>query len=213
VKKILVVCTANICRSPYAAAALGARLSLMPGLPGIQISSAGTKALPGAGLCREVDRSLSGGEQVAGDRRGHTSSLVDPSAIESADLILVMELSQRSEVARISPSARRKTFTLLEAAELAQHAQLSPQTRFSDSDGSADVLFGDFVAELHSLRGLAPLRTGARTPLWKKLGRGGHDPLDIPDGHNSASRPHRATLKQVEEATLELAAALDRLFA
>ena len=208
-KKILMVCTANICRSPYAAATLGARTSRMPGLSQIEISSAGTKALPGAGVCEEVERLLHGEAQLTGR---HSSSILNASSIEAADLVLVMDLAQRSEVARIVPSARQRSFTLREAADLARHVRLGPQAGAADGDGSGDVLFRDFVAELHALRGFAPIKTGAEVPFWKRISRAGHDPLDIPDGHNSTYRRHQATLKQVEEATLGLVTALDRLF-
>jgi len=211
VKKILLVCTANVCRSPYAAAILGTQLSLMPGQ--IQVTSAGTKATTGAGLCKDVATALPGIAPVLGDPLAHASSLVDPAAIEAAELILVMELAHRSAVAMISPSARRKTFTLREAARLAQHVQLSPQPDSSERDASGDLQFGEFVAELNSLRGVARLRTRTDAPLWKRIGTRGIDPLDIPDRHNATSGQHRAVLKQVREATEDLAAGLGRLFA
>lgn len=210
-KKILLVCTANICRSPYAAAVLRARLSLMPGHPGIQITSAGTRAAAGAGLCEEAAGVLSD-EPVSDESPAHASSLVQASAVESADLILVMELAHRSTVAMISPSARPRTFTLREAARLAQHVQLAPQPDSSFYDRSGDVRFRDFVAELNSLRGDARLRTPAVAPWWKRNRSRGIDPLDIPDGHNSTNLQHRAVLKQVGESTENLAAALGRLF-
>ncbi|WP_454699179.1 arsenate reductase/protein-tyrosine-phosphatase family protein [Arthrobacter humicola] len=72
-KKILLVCTANICRSPYAVAVLGARLSLMPGQPGIQVISAGTRAATSAGLCEEAASDLSN-EPELGDSPVHASS-------------------------------------------------------------------------------------------------------------------------------------------
>jgi protein-tyrosine-phosphatase len=211
--KILMVCTANICRSPFAAAVLGSRLASIPGEPRVHISSAGTKALSGAGLCGEVERLLQRREPPGGGPLAHAPSLVDASAIETADLILVMELSHRAAVARISPSARRRTFTLREAAGLAQHVQTRPKPASRDRDAAGDVRFRGFVTELNSLRGEVRPRTGANTTLWSRFGAGLADPLDIVDGHNSTSRRHRAALEQVDDATADIAAALTRLFA
>ncbi|WP_307051809.1 arsenate reductase/protein-tyrosine-phosphatase family protein [Arthrobacter oryzae] len=206
------VCTANICRSPYAAAVLGARLSRLPGQPGFQVTSAGTKAIRDAGLCSEA-ASLLSGERVTGESPAHASSLVDDSAIDSADLVLVMELAHRSAVALISPSARQRTFTLREAARLAQHVQLGPRPDSSDHDAPGDVRFREFVEELNSLRGDARLTAPAAGPWWKRTSSRGIDPLDIPDGHNSTNRQHKAVLAQVGEATENIAADLTRLFA
>lgn len=208
---ILLVCTANICRSPYAAAVLDARLSLMPGQSGLQVTSAGTRATTGAGLCQDVASVLSDDLELS-ESPVHASSLVEATAVESADLILVMELAHRSAVAMISPSARQKTFTLREAAQLARHFQLAPQPHRSFHDTSGETGFRDFVAELNLLRGNARLRTPAVAPWWKKDRSRGIDPLDIPDGHNSTNRQHRAVLTQVKETTENLAAGLGRFF-
>lgn len=211
--KILMVCTANICRSPFAAAVLGSRLASISGQPRVHISSAGTKALSGSGLCSEVERSLQRCEPPEGGALAHVPSLVDTLAIETADLILVMELSHRAAVARISPSARRRTFTLREAAGLAQHVQTRPKPGSRDRGAAGEVHFREFVTELNSLRGEVRPRAGASVPLWNRFRVSPADPLDIVDGHNSTSRRHRAALEQVDDATADVAAALIRLFA
>lgn len=104
---ILVVCTANICRSPVAAALLGHELGEL----GISVTSAGTHALVGSMPAPEsVDfiRTRSGAEL-----EWHGVQLTKAAA-EVPDLILTMTEEQRSWIARLAPRTVRRTFTLLE---------------------------------------------------------------------------------------------------
>jgi protein-tyrosine phosphatase len=203
--RVLIVCTANVCRSPYAAAILESALSseLAPGH--IQAVTAGTRAAVGAGICAEVS-SLLGREERPVDAAVHRPSQVDRSTIESADLILAMELSQRSHLARISPAARRRTFTLLEALALATH--LGSMSELGTPGASPEDRFRDFVAALNSLRGRVGPAVPARLPLWKGTVRAPLDPFDIPDGHTSTRRRHRLVLQQVGDAAAGFAEVL-----
>lgn len=108
---ILVVCTANICRSPVAAALLGHELGEL----GISVTSAGTHALVGSSPAPEsVDfvRMRSGAEL-----EWHGVQLTKAAA-EVPDLILTMTEEQRSWIARLAPRTVRRTFTLLEFARV-----------------------------------------------------------------------------------------------
>jgi protein-tyrosine phosphatase len=85
--RILVVCTANICRSPVAEAILRDSL-LQAGLSDWEVASAGTWAYPGqAAATYSVE--------VLGERGmsidDHRSRLVDEALLSEADLILCME--------------------------------------------------------------------------------------------------------------------------
>jgi protein-tyrosine phosphatase len=83
-RRVLVVCHANLCRSPYLAAVLRRNL------PDIEITSAGVM---GAGR-----RVPSPAQQAARDRgfdvSEHRSSLLSSTALERAELIIVMEPRQ-----------------------------------------------------------------------------------------------------------------------
>lgn len=97
---ILVVCHANICRSPTAERILQKKL------PGHRISSAGIKALEGEDAdFQAIKTALRHGVVVA----GHTARQLTAGMCDDADLILVMEPEQINQVADIRPSARSKT--------------------------------------------------------------------------------------------------------
>lgn len=111
--RILVVCTANICRSPVAEAALRAALEGS----GIEVSSAGTHAEHGRGAdpvaAEYVRREL-------GRRLVHHARLLTPELAGAADLVLTMTSAQRTLVAELAPRAVRRTFTLRELAKIVE---------------------------------------------------------------------------------------------
>ncbi|WP_456237999.1 arsenate reductase/protein-tyrosine-phosphatase family protein, partial [Marisediminicola senii] len=110
--RVLVVCTANVCRSPFAAALLANRLVAADPGTTITVSSAGSRAHHGAAAC-EVAAAMAtdGGFPIL----GHASRPLDVSTIEGADLILTAEAAHRSAVSRLVPGARARTFTISEA--------------------------------------------------------------------------------------------------
>lgn len=102
-KQILTVCTGNICRSPLA------QVLLEKMLPGVTVSSAGLGALVGAGadpLAVEVaaDQGL--------DLTAHRARQLAAWMCQQADLILVMEQSQKADLERQCPWVRGKVFRL-----------------------------------------------------------------------------------------------------
>lgn len=113
--RVLAVCTGNICRSPLMAALL--RAGMGEEGEGIAVTSAGTSALIGHPVHSTVVTQLNAlglptPREVA---RQLTAPMVD-----DADLVLTAERAHRSRVVRLSPRAVRRTFTLLEFAELAR---------------------------------------------------------------------------------------------
>ena len=102
-EKILVVCEANLCRSPMAERIFADRL------PGKAIGSAGLTARPGraadtvtAHLMRERGYDL--GE--------HVSAVLTMSHARAAHLILTMTLNQRSRIEHAYPFTRGKVYRL-----------------------------------------------------------------------------------------------------
>ncbi|MFC3285504.1 low molecular weight protein-tyrosine-phosphatase [Litchfieldella rifensis] len=100
---ILVVCRANICRSPVAAAMLRQRL------PGHRIQSAGVTALVGQGV-DPTARQL--GEADGLDFSQHQARQLDAALLAGADLVLVMSEGQRCEIGKHWPAALGKTMRL-----------------------------------------------------------------------------------------------------
>lgn len=114
--RILVVCTANICRSPTAAGLLAAHLSDIP----FRIDSAGVSAYPGARICPASRALATAAEPSAAARfAAHASQQATRSQVRDADLVLALDRGHRAALVRSAPAARARIFTLREAAALA----------------------------------------------------------------------------------------------
>ena len=102
-KSVLVLCTGNICRSPYAEAVLKHRA------PGIFVDSAGLSAM--------VDYEADATGQAVARGRGidlseHKAKQVSRHLIGQSDLILVMDDEHLSRLHRKYPDSRGKSFKL-----------------------------------------------------------------------------------------------------
>ncbi|MCI1047000.1 low molecular weight phosphotyrosine protein phosphatase [Caballeronia zhejiangensis] len=104
IRQLLVVCTANICRSPVIASVLAECL------PGVAVSSAGVAAK--AGLPADPVATAVLEARKGFDISGHRSRPLIRSMCEAADLILVMERGQREIIQERFKSAWGKTWTL-----------------------------------------------------------------------------------------------------
>jgi protein-tyrosine phosphatase len=89
---ILIVCHGNVCRSPYAAALL--RRMLAASFDAAHVESAGF-VLPGRPCPRWA---VEVAAQRGVDLSGHRSRVVTPADVRSADLVVVMDASQRDLV-------------------------------------------------------------------------------------------------------------------
>lgn len=85
---VLVICYGNICRSPYAAAAL--RRLLPPAAAGTRIESAGFVGAHRPAPANAIEVAAARGI----DLRRHMSRVVTPGAVSGADLVIVMEPGQ-----------------------------------------------------------------------------------------------------------------------
>jgi protein-tyrosine-phosphatase len=114
--RVLVVCSANRCRSPLAAALL--RMALVERDVPADVGTAGLRS-PG--------RSATDQTSMVGARRGldltaHRSRTLDPDLIATTDLILGMERVHVREVVALEPSAWSRTFTLKELVRRGESA-------------------------------------------------------------------------------------------
>jgi len=101
-KRVVLVCTGNICRSPLAEALLQAALKER-GVDGVTVSSAGTGAWDGA--------PASEGAYLVGlerglDLSGHRARLLTREVVEQADLILTMARHHRARVQELGGEGR-----------------------------------------------------------------------------------------------------------
>jgi len=99
VQDILVICSGNICRSPYAHGYLRMRLTQM-GQQQVQVQSAGTLGIVGSPASSET---VALAEEAGFDLGEHRSSAVTFDAVDEAGVILVMEEAHRRELTRLFP--------------------------------------------------------------------------------------------------------------
>lgn len=112
-KQILVVCTANICRSPVVAGLLQQHLDGAGLDTTILVRSAGTYARPGKPVWEPIC-ALMAERRI--DLQRHRSQPISSEMVQAADLIVVMEESHRQSVFYLDPRALRKAFLLSELA-------------------------------------------------------------------------------------------------
>jgi protein-tyrosine phosphatase len=111
VKKILFVCTANICRSPIAAATFNA-LAEDGGLS-FRAESAGTAALEGRPM---AENSLAALEEAGIYPEPHRARRVSEAMIEESELVLAMSLQHAATLRRLGGDPPRGIHALPEYA-------------------------------------------------------------------------------------------------
>jgi protein-tyrosine phosphatase len=133
--RMLIVCHANICRSPMAErlARQALELGLGPAAKTVQVSSAGTHARPGWSMHPNTEYVL---RQYGADVSDFSSRRLTAELVASADLVLAADREQRAACVTLVPGAVRRTYTLKQfgrlAAAVPAHrlaAALSPDQR------------------------------------------------------------------------------------
>jgi protein-tyrosine phosphatase len=129
--RILVVCTGNVCRSPYIERLLDAQLSGT----GISIASAGTGALVGSAMDPQAEQRLI---RAGGDPAGFVARQLTSALIRQADLVLCATRQHRSMVVRAEPKGLRYTHALADFSDLARAMGQAPQL----TEGKPNVVGG-----------------------------------------------------------------------
>lgn len=112
-KQILIVCTANICRSPVVAGLITQRLDAAALGDQVMARSAGIFAESGKPAWEPVC-DLMAAHGV--DLQRHRSQPISYDMVQAADLIVVMEERQRQSIFYLEPRALHKVFLLSEFA-------------------------------------------------------------------------------------------------
>jgi protein-tyrosine phosphatase len=125
---VLMICTANKCRSPIAEVLM--RDALAEAGMSWTVSSAGVAAQDGASMDTSAAKVL--GERGIAVSEWTSRRLV-PALIERADLVLTAQLQHRAAVVAMVPAAIRRTFPILQFARFAAHAGPVADPRASDA--------------------------------------------------------------------------------
>lgn len=96
-KHILVVCTANICRSPAAEMILSQKFTSL----GLKVESAGTQAVAGFPADPTIQALIQ--EKGFASLEGHQSKPIMPSLLSQSDLVLCMERSHMQYILSMNP--------------------------------------------------------------------------------------------------------------
>ena len=177
--RILVVCSANQCRSPMTAGAIGRRAAEAGW--DVRVSSAGTRAMPDYPA---TPPTVEAARKIGIDLSRHTSAPLDPRAVADADLVIGLERRHVQEIVLHDPSAFPKTYTLKELVR-----------RGTERGGRAtDQSVAEWLAVMHQGRRPSDL-----------LGMSDDDDVADPTGSNATD--HRTTAEELDALageTLEL---------
>lgn len=164
--RVLHVCTGNLCRSPLASYLMSALLSTSAGDVAIACESAGTAAVTGAPMAENAERIL---HQRGINAGGFTAQPLSSDQVVSADLVLTATRAHRLAVLQADPSARERTFTLLEFARLA--ADVDPHILKSDRPAERLLLLRDAVLMLRGTTPSIPSRDDLADPYGRRRSR------------------------------------------
>lgn len=109
--QVLVICTGNICRSPYIERVLAHALAGTD----VVVTSAGTEALVGSAMHPSSASRL---EEAGESADGFVSRQLTAAMIRSADLVIGATREHIAAAAHISPAVLRKGFALLDLGDL-----------------------------------------------------------------------------------------------
>jgi protein-tyrosine phosphatase len=164
--RVLVVCTANVARSPLAEAMLAASFADSD----VEVASAGTRVRPGHPAAQNTQRLA---EARGLDLTEHLSRPVTEELVRGASLVLTMSERHRDRCAPLAAGAGAHVFTVREFVRLLQAADLT--------DAPADVTqrLPWTVERAHLARPAAPPPSGredvrdpirAPWPEWLEMG-------------------------------------------
>lgn len=122
VGQILVVCTGNVCRSPFIERLLQSELALRSAGDGPVVRSAGTGALVGQPM---DDRAAAQLRAAGGSAEGFLARELTKEMVAEADLVLTATRGHRGRVATLHPPSLRYAFTFRDFAGLAEEVDLA----------------------------------------------------------------------------------------
>lgn len=183
---LLLVCTANVCRSPFASVVAQRMFGTSA-----RIISAGVEARPGLPMCDIAARcaaDMPGGPEFA---RSHRSVQLTAETVAASALVLCATVAQCEAVGRLDPRARRRTFTLLQAQQILSRSR--GQKMFPGERLEA------VAARLDAARWTVAIEEAGRVPWWRRRAQAPvHDGrLSLLDWHQGQTSAHISVLDAV----------------
>lgn len=127
---VLIVCTGNVCRSPYIEHVLALDVAEF----GIEVRSAGTVALVGEPMQDGSSQLLT---QIGCSPEQFRARQMTADLAAGADLILTVTREHRTDVVRAAPQSLRYTFALSDFSDLVQDADLSESAATEQPEDNA----------------------------------------------------------------------------
>lgn len=190
--QVLIVCTGNICRSPFIERLLQHRLDERLSGSGarIVVHSAGTGALVGSAMEPHAAAELRahGGDPSGFSARGLTSELV-----AASDLVLTATREHRGKVARLSPAAMRRVFTFRDFAHLVAGIDVSGDPTGAASGPIEPVRQDRQVRQVRQVTAKAAASRGLKPPLVPDL-------ADIVDPYRREDEVFTIMAQQITDA-------------
>lgn len=198
--RVLVVCAANVCRSPLIANVLTTEAASFD--VKLRVTSAGTDVNRASQMCSIGLELVSDDAEALRRASKHTAQQVTRGMVADHELILTAARLERSAIAKLDPAARARTFTVKEAVLLGG-ASTTPTERAQMTAASAsgrDVLSA-YAELLNGRRGRVLIPEESRRLPWSHP----ENPLDVRDVHASRSRHHRSDLRALRALTKQFA--------
>lgn len=127
--RVLMVCTGNICRSPMMERILRAAIDRCGASADVAVASAGTWANTGEPMQPFATMVLA---ERGIDPAGFAATLLTEDLVRTSDLVVTATRAHRAHVVALVPGAVRRTFTLLELAQISANAPAAPHVMSSD---------------------------------------------------------------------------------
>jgi protein-tyrosine phosphatase len=166
--RVLVVCTGNVCRSPFMQLLLQRELDTRraESSPRIVVSSAGTGALAGQGMdARAAAQATAYGLHPS----GFVARQLTASMVAEADLVLTATRAHRGDVATLHPKALRYVFALCDFAQLAPSVG---RDGLDDASPGSQAWLQSVVRAVAARRGLEPPLEAFRADVVDPFRRG-----------------------------------------
>lgn len=203
---VLMVCAANICRSPTAEALLRDELGHRKIARTLVVASGALGATSEMRRCVVAAKCLRVGGVDTATMLDESPRLLKPSDLDSADLLFASDQAISAGIIRLVPAVRTRLFTLREGAALA--ASLGSRTQLGPPSIGQGAIVRDrdtararlmwLIAEMDGQRGRVSVpghRFGVLDARRRNV-----PAYDIADVHGSARRQHRHMVAETSAA-------------